>query len=181
MQQTFEFQMKEMSVAEMLKKTGFILLFVLIWLAVICSFFAGCMFSKEEQEAVIASDMYTSREGVLSNGRKFIFHGADQVTVTLEEFLEELRLTHRITFDFIIQEETVEEIFEKLQLESDLWLSRLEPDKVYIIAHYLPESKDISFSIAPFEGVIAGFPPVWVINHESGIVSEYGTILLNSK
>jgi hypothetical protein len=127
--------------------------------------------------------MYTSREGVLSNGRRFEFHGADSEAerdFTLEQLLEGNRLIYSHSYDFIIQEETVEAIMERMELEPDLWISRLEPDIADIVAYYFSESNDILFWMLPVNTVIMGRITVWSVNHESGVVSYYAPIYVDA-
>jgi len=146
-------------------------LLIVFSLVIILFVIIGCLFSREEQEDVIIYDMTTPREGVLSNGRKFIFYGTDPITV--EQYMEDLKYIYDSSYDFTIQEETVEDIFERLELESELYFSQLEPSESCIVAVYFSESKDVLISIVPINADIAGFPSYYGVNHESGVVSLY--------
>jgi len=137
-------------------------LLTILFFTVICAFFVGCGFSETEE----IRDMYTSREGVLSSGRRFEFYGADSEAdrvFTLEQLLEVNRLSYHHTYDFIIQEETIEEMLERPEMH--FGVGHLDPDDVVIIADYFLESNDVLFYVNPLS--------VLVVNLDSGAVSSY--------
>jgi len=147
-------------------------LLIIFFLAIIFAFFADCASSTSEE----IRDMYTFRAGVLSNGRRFTFSGTG-VVMKLEQFLEQLELSYLRSYEFIIQEETVEEILERPEIEMLLEISNLEPELVGINVFYFLKSSDLVF-IAYNEVYynlyrLEGFLNAIVVNHESGVVSLY--------
>jgi hypothetical protein len=149
-------------------------LLIILFLFILCAFFAACSCSATGEREII-KDMHTSREGVLSSGREFEFHGADQVFMTIEQFLEEMELGYSHSYDFIIQEETIESMLERPEWDFAFATGHLEPDAVFIFACYFPESNDVLFRIYPNDErvIFSGYPSAWVVNHESGVVSFY--------
>ena len=139
-------------------------IFTMFCIAMLCSLFVGC--------GSPATDMNTSRRGVLSTGREFVFYGADQVDVTLEEFMEEIGFAYRRTYDFIIQEDTVEAILERPEMH--MGIGDAPPEYAIIYAFYFSESRDILFQVHLIEGHWLGVPSVQVVNLESGAVSRWG-------
>ena len=138
----------------------------------IFAFIAGCSSSIEEE----IRDMHTFRGGVLSNGRRFTFSGSSQVVIKLEQFFEEWELSYLRSYDFIIQEETVEDILERSEIEILLNISHLEPRSMGIQIYYFPKSRDLVFMA--YHEVYYNFYRaeglnVIVVNHESGAVSHY--------
>jgi hypothetical protein len=147
-------------------------LLIILFLFTLCAFFAACSCSATGEREIIR-DMYTSREGILSNGRKFIFYGTDQVSITLEEFLEERELFYLRTRDFIIQEETIEEMLERPEMHFNI--DHVEPEWADIIAYYFAESNDVLFMVELDNDYVFRWGPlsVMIVNHESGAVSIY--------
>ena len=143
--------------------------------AIIYTFLVSCAFSAvEKPEEIIINDMATSREGTLPNGKRFIFYGADQVSITLEQHLEETEYFYYVSYDyFIVEEETIEEMLERPELH--LGVSHLPPDDVTIVVYYFSESNDVLFMVVPNYDDVAylGFPSVTVVNSESGGATIY--------
>ncbi|MCL2356872.1 MAG: hypothetical protein FWC70_06920 [Defluviitaleaceae bacterium] len=126
------------------------------------------MLATEERE--IIRDMNTSREGTLSGGREFVFHGADQTSGTFEAFLEGAGFSYRRTYDFIVQEETIEEMLERPDMQRR-GVGYFMPEHATIHAFYFAECNNIVFWLE-FHGVyLMGFPSALVVNNESGVVS----------
>jgi len=147
-------------------------LLIIFSLAMIFALIAGCSSSIEEE----IRDMHTFRGGFLSSGRRFTFSGSAEVIMKLEEFFEVWELSYLRSYDFIIQEETVEDILERPEIEILLEISHLEPDSMGIHVGYFPKSRDLIFmayhevyyNLYRAEGL-----SVIVVNHESGAVSHY--------
>jgi len=147
-------------------------LLTIFLLAMIFAFLVGCVFGEIE----VIRDMNTSRGGFLPNGRRFIFSGSDQVVMKLEQFLEQLELSYLRSYDFIIQEEIVEEILERPEIEMLLDIGHFEPESMGIHVFYFSKSRDLVF-IAYHEVYYVLYQPeglnAIVINHESGAISHY--------
>jgi len=139
------------------------IIFIVFCIVVLCAIFVGC--------SSPANDMNTSRRGVLSTGQEFVFHGADQMDATIEEVLEEMGFEYRHTYDFIIQEDTIEAILERPEMQG---LGAVPPEYAIIYAFYFSASRDILFQVHLIEGHWLGVPSVRVVNHESGAVSRWG-------
>jgi hypothetical protein len=149
-------------------------LLVFFCLTIICAFLGSCTFSiTEEQEDIPINDMNTSRTGILSCGKTFIFYGADQVSITLEQYLEEMGFIYLCSWDFIVKEETIEEMLENPEL--DLGVGHLNSDDVTIVVYYFSESNDVLFTVEPNDDRVTrlGGINVTVVNYESGHVSMY--------
>jgi hypothetical protein len=148
----------------------------IFYVTMICAFFMGCGRSEsEELEAIIILDMNTSREGVLSNGRRFVFYGADQVSVTLGQFLDEKGLIYRHLENFVVQEETIEEMLERPEWEYHFSIGNLRPEWADIIVYYFVESNDVLFRVERDNNYayLLGPNHAYVVNHESGLVTYY--------
>jgi len=143
-------------------KTKWIIVFLFV---MICAFFVSC--------GSPATDMNTSRSGTLSTGREFVFYGAGQVDMTLEEFLEKGGFVYFRTENFVIQEETIEEMLERPEMHMGIEHSPL--DFVFIYAFYFAESSDVLFWVESFEEIYIwlGFPSALIVNLESGVVYNY--------
>ena len=137
----------------------------------IFAFIAGCGFFETEE----VRDMYTSRGGFLSNGRRYRFRGAG-APMKIEEFFEVWGLSYLRSYDFIIQEETVEEILERSEIEMLLDIGHFKPKAMGVTVFYFSKSRDLVFW-AYHEVYYVLYQPeglnAIVINHESGAVSHY--------
>lgn len=143
-------------------------LFIVILL--IFTIFAGCKFLTADEQEVLR-DMNTSREGILSDGVRFIFHGADQVDVTLTEFLEERGFIYRLTFDIVVLEETIEEILEVISMVQE----NVGPDDFIYIVYYFSESSEVFITLEEYSGRFVGLgdPTGNVVNLATGVVTYY--------
>jgi len=119
--------------------------------------------------------MNTSREGTLSNGRRFVFYGADQVSGTFEEFLDERGLFYLRTRDFIVQEETVEDMLEVPELYQWFSICHLAPEWAHFVAYYFAESNSVLFEVDHDDNYTFRWGPRFaiVVNQESGAVSRF--------
>jgi len=146
-------------------------LIVVLFVVMICAFFVSC--------GSPATDMNTSRSGTLSTGRRFVFYGADRVDRTLEEFLERGGFIYRRTHDFIIEEETIEEILENPEMH--MGVGYVPPEDVVIYVFYFTESNDILVWVEPYEDRVSvmGFPSALIVNIESGVVRNYTQQILS--
>jgi len=130
--------------------------FVAFCVVGICVLFAGCaLFATEEQE--IVRDMYTSREGVLSGGHEFTFRGADQTSGLLVDKLERMGFAYRRTYDFIVQEETIEEMLENPDIQRHL-IDSAWPEDVIINVLYFAECNNIVFELELLRAHWMGLP-----------------------
>ncbi|MCL2356874.1 MAG: hypothetical protein FWC70_06930 [Defluviitaleaceae bacterium] len=149
-------------------------LFMTFCLVIICAFFTGCLLCATEEQEII-QDMNTSREGTLSNGRRFVFYGADQVSGTFEELLEERGLSYFRTFNFIVQEETVEEMLARPEIYDRFTLVHIAPHQAEIFVYYFAECGVVVFDAVVDRNYFIPLGPlsVVVVNRESGTVSRY--------
>jgi hypothetical protein len=148
--------------------------FMFAFFVVICTFLVGCEVQPtEESDSVPLMDMNTSREGILSSGRRFVFFGADQMYLTFEQFLTERNFVYRFSYDFLVHEETIEEILERPEFQYGV-SPRSNPDGVVVNAYYFSESSNVLFIILPVgDTLFLGFPSAIVVNHETGVASHY--------
>ena len=65
---------------------------------------------SEKKESVFSDDVNTSREGVLENGRKYVFYGTDKQDFNIQNYIEKMGLFTSMTYDAKIQGETIEAI-----------------------------------------------------------------------
>ena len=124
-----------------------------------------------DQRDCFIDDVYTTREGVLKNGRKYKFYGTDKQKFNIQNYLNQESLIKFSSCDIKIQEESIEAIIEKVQVL--LGIEKLSSKTVGIIVYYDPETHSL-LCMEDFYGVPQpGGRSVIVINCENGETTRY--------
>ena len=125
----------------------------------------------DENALVFDDDIFSSREGVLENGRKYIFYGADKHNFSLKDYIEKCGLFVYTIYDVKIKEETLEKTLEKVQELSDWGLQNVE--NAGIVVHYDSDTEAFLFTKINYGRPQAGGISVIVLTLNDGIATLY--------
>jgi len=133
----------------------------------------GRVVSMSDKKGLIFNDdLFTSREGVLENGRKYVFYGTDKYDFSLENYIEEFDLSAYIVYDVKIQEETLEKTLEKVE-ELSAWGLHPNAEAEGIAVYYDPEAEAFLFKTVAYGLPRAGGFNVVVVNCKDGVATLY--------
>ena len=118
-------------------------------------------------------DVYTSREGTLKNGRKYVFYGIDKQSFSIEQYIEKMELVNSRICDVKIQEKTIEAAAEKVQVL--FHMNNATPERAGITIYYDGEIEALMF-IEDYYGVLLpGGKRIIVVNCKDGLTTEYSS------
>mgnify|MGYP005806392571 CR=1 FL=1 len=122
---------------------------------------------------VTLDDANLSREGILSNGRKYIFYGVDSQNFSISDYIENKELFPSVIYDDKIQEQTIEAIAEEVQILFGLNGSPAEIADILI--YYDAETEELLF-MKDYHGVPQpGGTNVIVVNCCDGSTTMYSS------
>jgi len=132
----------------------------------------GRVVSMSDKKGLIFNDdLFTSREGVLENGRKYVFYGTDKHDFSLENYIKEWKLSAYTVFDVKIQEETLEKTINKVQGLSGWGLQNTE--NAGIAVYYDSEAEVLLFEKINYGRPQIGGISVIVVTCKDSVATLY--------
>jgi len=127
---------------------------------------------QENKDVLFNDDVYTSREGTLSNGRGYVFHGIDKFRNSIKAFIEINNMEVYEVYKTKIQAETIEELLEKVQ-STHFQVGTLSPETTGLDVRYDPELHAFMVFVDTYGAITPGRFTIIVINGEDGLVTEH--------
>ena len=127
---------------------------------------------NQDNETAFHDDLYTSREGTLENGRKYVFYGTDENDFNFKDYMERMHLSAYMVYDVKIKEETTEGILEKVQGLSG-WHFPLDVESTGIAARYDSELEALVFEKIFYGEPMPGGFSVVAVNCKDGSTTLY--------
>ncbi len=117
-------------------------------------------------------DMENSKNGTLTNGRKYKFYGTKEKDFSIDDYIDNQNLRFNYTYSFTIKEKTIEKIAERVQELACGDRPELEDLNIYYDKNkgsLLFESVSTEFSAGTLD-----FPSAITLNCDSGEMAYYG-------
>jgi len=124
----------------------------------------------EKKDVLFNDDIYTSREGNLTNGRKYVFHGTDKHNFNIRNHIEINDMKVNKVYENTIQTKTIQELIEKVQF---IYLGGLKPERAGLKVYYDAELHAFLFLEDRYGAIWPGGFSIIVLNCEDGLLTEY--------
>lgn len=122
---------------------------------------------------IFSDSIKVSREGILENGRKYIFHGIDEQNFNIKDYIEQMELFTSMVYDERIQDGEIETIIQKIQVL--FGLNNIPAEMAGINGYYDTESDAMLFMKDYYGVPQPGGLNVIVVNCKDGLTTLYSS------